>query len=273
MTDNVSSPGASLGLVSVPNLRDLGGWSATEGRVRRGVLYRSTELHELVGPDVAALEALGLRTIYDLRTEAERVDRPDRVPGGVGEVGLDVLADLAGTAGADAAQLPTLLADPTRMSAMLADADPTSLLTGTYRDLVRLPSALRSYRSMFAELADDGVTPALFHCTTGKDRTGWAAAVLLLLLGVSEVDVRREYLLTNEQLLPSLQPLLDRFAAGGGDPTMLEPLLGVRSEYLDAALSEMLHLFGDVPGYFSDGLGLDASMQRRLQTTLLEPLE
>lgn len=267
MTD-VNSPGASLGFASVPNLRDLGGWPVVDGRVRRGVLYRSTELHELAGPDVTALGALGLRTIYDLRTAAERVDKPDRVPNGVRDVSLDVLA---GANGVSAAELPTLMADPVRLSTMLSEAGPTNLLADTYRDIVRLPSALHAYATMFAEVADGGHMPALFHCTTGKDRTGWAAAALLLLLGVSEDDVRREYLLTNDQLLPSFEPLLSRFAAAGGDPVLLGPVLGVRPEYLDAALAEMRRLFCDVTGYFSVGLGLDVLVQRRLRDLLVEP--
>lgn len=261
-----TTPGTSLGLATLPNLRDLGGWPTADGRVRRGVLYRSTELHELAGPDVDALAALGLRTIYDLRTVAEREARPDRSPAGARDLSLDVLADAEGAA---PAELPALVADPARMTELLGDGGAIALFSGAYRDIVRLPSALAAYRTMFSDLADGGA-PALFHCTTGKDRTGWAAAATLLLLGVSEDDVRREYLLTNEQLLPALRPLFDRFAQAGGDPELLRPVLGVRPEYLDCALNEMRTRFGDIDGYFADGLGLDADARARLRTALLD---
>jgi protein-tyrosine phosphatase len=260
-------PGASLGLSTLPNLRDLGGWPAGDGRVRRGVLYRSTELHELAGPDVAALDALGLRTIYDLRTAAERADRPDRAPAGARDLPLDVLADMSGAA---PAQLPALLSDPAAAGELLGGDRTVALFGGAYRDIVRLPSALAAYRAMWSDLAAQDSAPALFHCTTGKDRTGWAAASILLFLGVPEEDVRRDYLLTNDQLLPALQPLIDRFAAAGGDPALLEPVLGVRAEYLDTALDEMRTRFGDVAGYFTDGLGLGADTQDRLRAALLD---
>lgn len=260
-------PGASLGLATLPNLRDLGGWPTAAGPVRHGVLYRSTELHELAGADVDALASLGLRTIYDLRSVAEREARPDRAPEGVRDLSLDVLADATGAA---PAELPALIADPARTTELLGDGGAIALFSGAYRDIVALPSALAAYRAMFADLADGGGTPALFHCTTGKDRTGWAAAATLLLLGVGEDDVRREYLLTNDQLLPALQPLFDRFAQAGGDPALLEPVLGVRSEYLDCALDEMRTRFGDVEGYFADGLGLDAGVQAQLRAALLD---
>jgi protein-tyrosine phosphatase len=112
--------------------------------------------------------------------------------------------------------------------------------------------------------------PALFHCTTGKDRTGWAAASLLSLLGVSEEEVMREYLLTNEQLVPRLQPVLDQFKAAGGDPELLMPVVGVRREYLDAAFDEMHTRFGSLEGYFADGLGIDAAAQQELKAIFVE---
>jgi len=112
--------------------------------------------------------------------------------------------------------------------------------------------------------------PALYHCTTGKDRTGWATAALLLLLGVSRDDVMTEYLLTNEQLLPALQPTMDRFAAAGGDPAILEPLLGVRRGYLDASFAELDATHGTIEVYFTDALAVGPDVQKALRDSLLD---
>jgi protein-tyrosine phosphatase len=103
------------------------------------------------------------------------------------------------------------------------------------------------------------------HCTTGKDRTGWATAALLLLLGVSEEDVFDDYLLTNELLLPSFAGVFEKFTDAGGDPSLLEPVLGVRRQYLEVSLATMRTSFGTIEGYFSDGLGLDAERQALLR--------
>ena len=65
-----------------------------------------------------------------------------------------------------------------------------------------------------------------------------------MLLGVSRDDVMTEYLLTNEQLLPAVQPIMDTFAAAGGDPQLLRPVLGVEPDYLEMALDEMTATFG-----------------------------
>jgi protein-tyrosine phosphatase len=231
----LTEPGENIPLTTLPNLRDLGGWPTRGGgRVRSGLLYRSTELHKLSDEDVAALEARGVRTVFDLRTEAERAAKPDRLPGGADEVIVDVLADASGS---EPARLQEAIVDPAAAQAMLGGGKAERLFAHAYRQIVSLPSALAAHRVFFVEMDRPERRPALFHCTTGKDRTGWAAAAMLMLLGVSEEDVMHDYLLTNDQLLPRLQPLFDRFAAAGGDATLLQPVLGVRREYLDASLT------------------------------------
>ena len=120
-------------------------------------------------------------------------------------------------------------------------------------------------------MAQDAHRPVLFHCTTVKDRNGWAAASTMLFLGVSKEDVLHDYLLTNRDLLPALQPVYERFRAAGGDPHLLDPVLGVERAYLEAALDEMHARFGSCEGYFADGLHIDAATQQRLREALIEP--
>jgi protein-tyrosine phosphatase len=134
---------------------------------------------------------------------------------------------------------------------------------------VSLPSALSAYREFFSRIAQDAQRPALFHCTTGKDRTGWAAAATLLLLGVSKEDVLYDYELTNRDLLPALKPVFEHFRAIGGDRRLLEPVLGVQADYLHAAMDEMKQKFGSIDAYFGEGLGIDPDGQERLRDALV----
>ena len=80
----------------------------------------------------------------------------------------------------------------------------------------------------------------------------------------------REYLLTNEQLVPALQPILDQFTANGGDAGILLPVIGVEQGYLAAALDEMHTRYGTIEGYFTDGLGLGPDVQAALRDALIE---
>ncbi|MFD4292968.1 tyrosine-protein phosphatase [Rhodococcus sp. NPDC058505] len=260
--------GSSIPIASVPNLRDAGGYRTADGSlVRTGRIYRSTDLAAVADADLPALEALQLATVFDLRTLAEREVKPDRIPAGAKEVPLDVLADR------DASQAPAMmqkiLDDPVLAEDLLGGDQAGGYLIGSYRDFVSMPSAVAAYRALYTDLARRDDTAVLIHCTTGKDRTGWAVAALLLLLGVDEGRVFDEYLLTNDQLLPALAPVFDRFRDAGGNPDILLPLLGVRRDYLEAALDEMRTGFGDIEGYFVRGLGLGADDIAALRGRLL----
>ena len=265
--DTVASPrtpGAAIPLASLPNLRDLGGWPTPTGTVSFGKVLRSTALQDLTPDDAKALRGLGIRSIYDLRTAGEITDRPDVVPAGIRFHHLDVLAD---SSGSDIAETVTALHDPDLARELFSGPDLQEAFISGYREMVTLPSATAAYRQLFVDLLDENNLAALVHCTTGKDRTGWAAA-LLLLLGVSEDDVFREYLLTNDQLLPHLEPVFDAFAAIGGDPHLLYPVLGVERRYLQASLDEMRAVFGDIGTYFAEGLGIDSGTQDELRRSL-----
>ena len=265
-TEQAFRPGRRIDIPSVPNMRDIGGYAtATGGRVRTGQLYRSTELNHLQGEDLERFAGLGIRAVFDLRTAPERAAEPDVVPEGTEQVVCDVLKDSQGAA---PALLGKVLADPAYAEQMLGGGKAVQLFERGYREIVSLPSALSAYREFFSRIVRDGQRPALFHCTTGKDRTGWAAAATLLLLGVSEEDVFYDYELTNRDLVPALKPVFEHFRAAGGDPRLLVPVLGVDADYLRAALDEVKQKFGSIEIYFADGLGIDAGAQQRLRDAL-----
>ena len=266
MASGSTRPG--IGIVTVPNMRDLGGWQTRDGGlVRSRQLYRSAGLDKLQKDDEVIFAGMGIRSIYDLRTEEEREVQPDRVPPGTGYVVVDVLKDLAYAAPAQLMKLPS---DPKLAEEILGGGKALPLFEQGYREIVTLPSALAAYKRLFFDLSRDEHRPALFHCTTGKDRTGWAAASMLMLLGVPDEVVMHEYLLSNEQLLPALKPVFDRFESIGGDPELLLPAFSVRKEYLEAALDEMRRRFGTIEGYFTDGLGLDANILQALRVAFIE---
>jgi protein-tyrosine phosphatase len=254
-------------IAALPNLRDVGGHPTSDGaRVRTGLLYRSTDLSRIDETDAKALARLGIRTVYDLRTTAERTGQPDRLPPGSAYVVADILGD---TPGMTPAAFAALFEDPAAAKAALGGGRAATFFVDAYREFVRLDCARAGYRRLFVDLAGGATTPALFHCTTGKDRTGWAAAALLLFLGVPDDAVMEDYLLSGPRLLPVVRPLVEAFAARGGDPELLWPLVGVQPEYLEAALDEVRGLFGSIEGYFADGLGIDAQALVTLRATLV----
>lgn len=263
-----TEPGVLIELASVPNLRDVGGYATRDGgRVRTGVMYRSTELGRLADEDMAAFGRLGIRTVFDLRTAGEREAAPDRLPGGTRLVVCDVLPTRSRPRPRSSrGSSPT----PGSPSGCSGTAGPPSCSRRPTATSSRCRARWRP-TGLFTAILEDGRWPALFHCTTGKDRTGWGAAALLTLLGVSEEDVLADYMITNRDLLPALQPYLDRFAHAGGDPALLRPVLGVETAYLRTAFDEMRTRFGTIERYFSEGLGIDDDAQERLRALLVAP--
>lgn len=225
-------------LATIGNLRELGGARAESGQVRPGVLFRSTQLGSASDEDAEVLRQLGVTTVVDLRTSYELQQAPERRIGDY--VWLDVLAD---SQIASQASMEPLFADPKAFEQFLADGTAVAFMRQAYVEFVDLPSARAAYGRWLRDVADsEGAV--LVHCTNGKDRTGWAVAVALLSVGVELDDVFTDYLTTNDQYLGSLAAVFDEVAAKGLDPALLEPVLGVREEYLQTALDRVESLGG-----------------------------
>lgn len=137
----------------------------------------------------------------------------------------------------------------------------------SYRQFVVRPSAAKAYRSLFRMAAEPGSYPLLYHCSSGKDRTGWATAVLLTALGVDRETVMRDYLASNDYLAASNAAELAKqppeIAA------RLKPVLETRAPYLNAAFDEVEARFGTFGAYLREGLGLNAQELERLRAALL----
>ena len=266
--DPGQSLGNALGIAALSNLRDVGGYRTGDGAtVAHGLVYRSDTFHPMSYEDIAKLKALGLRNNYDLRTNVEVKAKPDQMPPGVRYHQLDVLADAKSNA---AARIEALLHDPKKANAELGGGKIEALFKKGYREFISLPSARSAYRSLVLALADRAQLPAVFHCTTGKDRTGWAAAALLSLLGVPIDEVMADFMRTNSYTLPQFRSKIDEFAAAGGERAIAEAILGVKPEYLEASFDEMRKLYGTIVRYFSEGLGIDSAGQYALRKLYIE---
>jgi protein-tyrosine phosphatase len=144
------------------------------------------------------------------------------------------------------------------------------MFTRVYRSLVSTPSAIEGYRRFCLGLLEEQGAPALVHCTTGKDRTGWACASLQSLAGVPVEAVYRDFVASTPRILGKYRVHLAAFAAAGGDPGVLTPVLGVLPEYLDAAFDEARARHGSVEGWFVEGLGLGGDAVVALRERLVE---
>jgi protein-tyrosine phosphatase len=241
----------SLHLASAPNFRDAGGYRTADGHwVRMGVVYRSGDLSKLTADDLAKLHRLGIRTVYDLRTDGERKQSPDRVPVGAGYLQENVL-------GSDGSvtDLPS------------TEAEAVQWMTSAEATMVDADTAKAAYHNVFSGLSGTEPLPAVYHCTAGKDRTGWASAVLLTALGVPRSTVDSDYLASDHYNAASNAAVLA--AVPPAQRPVYEVLLTVRQSYLDNGFSEVRKQYGSFGGYLQKGLGLNRADLARLRAELL----
>ena len=261
------SLGRALDISTVPNLRDVGGYKTRDGAtLARGLAYRSDTFNPMSSEQLKKLERAGLKNDYDLRTTSEVKVKPDQMPPGVQYHLLNVMADARSAA---PAELEALMHQPKKANVVLGGGKIETLFEESYREFISLPSARSSYRTLFMSLADQQKLPAVFHCTTGKDRTGWAAAALLTLLGVPKDTVMADYMRSNEYTLPQFQHAINGFVAAGGDRDIPVAVFGVKPEYLEASFDEMQKRYGTIEKYFAEGLGIDAAGQKALRDLFL----
>jgi protein-tyrosine phosphatase len=255
---------------TVVNLRDLGGIELDRGRrVVPGVLWRSGRPGAFGATHDPALTALGIRTVVDLRTAEERAAAPVRVPPGTRVLVADVL-------GADpvvsAARLQTLLSDMSLAVRELGEAKANQLFAHAYRAMVCSPGSTSAYRALVETAADPRSRPLLFHCTAGKDRTGWGATLLLLLLGASRDTVRREFQAVEQKVRTSSAHLAGDLVTTAGDrPTGITVTRTCAVSHLEVALDAMDERWGGLAGYVRDGLRVPEATLARLREELTEP--
>ena len=133
------SVGIALGISTVPNLRDVGGYKTGHGAsIARGLAYRSDTFNPMSKEDVKKLERLGLQNDYDLRTTSEVKAKPDQMPPGVRYHLLNVLADAKSAA---PAELEALMHEPKKSNVVLGGGKIEALFMEAYREFITLPSA------------------------------------------------------------------------------------------------------------------------------------
>lgn len=233
------------------NFRDAGGYRTADGHwVKMGEIYRSDALNLLTADDLAKLKRLGIRTVFDLRMRSERDKDPDRVPAGATHVVADVLA------GSPA--FTTMPKTPAEAEAMMVEGN---------RFMVSGDTAKAAYTQVFDGIADERRHGVLFHCTAGKDRTGWNNAALLTALGVPEETVMADYLASNTYRAAANEAILSHLPPQHA--AVYKPLLDVRPEYLNASFAEVEEEYGSFRTYLKQGLGIDGRELKELKRDLL----
>ena len=258
---HVTSDDADLGeelvrLASADNFRDVAGpghRTADGRRLRRGVLFRSNEL-TLTHEDAQALAALGVETIFDLRDAHEVEAHPDApVPGAtwrhveVKGIPMEAVASLQ-----------------TREQGL-------AVMGEVYRGFVEKEGGRAAFGELLHAIAA-GQGTQVFHCTAGKDRTGWASVLLLHVVGVAPGTILADYLATNTISSATREKYLGmvRQHLGADKVEVYETVMVADEDYLQQAYDAVRSSYGSMEGYLREGLGLGPDTLAGLRARLVD---
>lgn len=253
-----------LDIAGTRNFRDLGGYKTTDGRtVKSGMIFRADNLAHLGEAGNADLAALRLKSITDLRSDEERKQEPDDIAGG-SSVAYNVLP--INDQPVDIRKLSRKI-----IMGRIDEAEVMNLLD--HRRFITNRNHRESWGGWLISLADDANTPHLFHCTSGKDRTGYGAAILLLTLGVDQETVMEDFLFSNDVLAGYNDATMAKIEKRVGQRDSLQvirKIMGVSRETMEATFAEMESGYGSIDGFIEQGLGIDRATRKKLQDKFLE---
>jgi protein-tyrosine phosphatase len=241
----------------VPNFRDLGGYPTRSGaRVRWGLVFRAGVLDGFRPADLTLYDQLGLRTVFDLRSDTECDERPSMVT----SRRLTITGRPPGDERITRRQLPRTAAEGEQ------------LLHEIYCGL--LDHSAAQIGELLVALTADGGLPAAFHCHAGKDRTGMVAALLLEALGVERTLVLDDYELTTQYLTDAMvqdQRTFARLIELGFSEEAAAAVFATSRWAMEAALDHMDSRHGGVESYLTGPAGMTREHLEVLRERLLEP--
>ena len=250
-----------LAMDGTPNFRDFGGYRTADGRqVKWGYLYRSGQLSNLSDRDVRLLASLELDLVCDFRRLDEQQGDPSRLP----PERTPRVASLPITPGSNARFFEEAEQPLDGRQAMF------DFMLEINRDFAE--DQTDTFARMFREILGQENARFLVHCAAGKDRTGFAAAMILLALGVPVEVVMRDYMLTGRFFRPEreLERLRRKYEMDHLGEECILPMLEVREDYLRKALAVIERDYPSVERYLEEKLGVGPAELEELRARYLQ---
>lgn len=245
-----------LSMQGTPNFRDLGGYRNKDGKqIKWGAIYRSGELSHLTPRDLALFASTGIKKVVDFRTDVEVARNPDKYPENAGVV-----------------RISSPIGDQKAMGRMMKEfSKPENLTAEKAREFMveggkNFAVSAKDFQPVVDALVYGGPqTPFLFHCSAGKDRTGFSAALILGILNVDRDTIMEDYLLSNKYTIPYYQKN-GQMPGNFGDVSAdaLKPFMGVEPEYMQASWEAIDNIYGSMDNMLQEVFGITPETRQQI---------
>lgn len=240
------------------NFRDLGGYTAADGRhIRWDRVFRSADISKLTDSDLVVLKDKHMASVVDLRGVQESQQAPDRL-----NPGVDYILCPAGSDNALGDWMKAI-------TAIKTESQGDSMMKSYYLKTEFLADRYKPLFDRLLNLSDDKAL--LFHCTAGKDRTGIGAALLLYTLGVPYETILSDYTATNYYRSKENEKAVHSMVQGMhiSEP-VARGMMGAKEEYLEANFNAIKQRYGSIDNFLRGPIGLDDAKIKRLKDKFLE---
>ena len=262
-----------INLDGTANTRDFGGYPGLDGKfVKWGVFYRSDALNKLSEEDITILESLKIQTVVDFRTEREVTSGPDKIIQGVQYFNFSPNAEVAQLASGniqdDKTKVEELVGKVSTEEGRKSLAKKLDDMEIQMREMVNDKVANQAFGSFMNLLVEQSNVPILHHCKGGKDRTGFASAIVLLALGVDKKWVMQDYMMTKELTGNRNEKRMQEYRQYTDNEVVLNylsSLMQAQESYLEAIFDEIERLSSNIEKYLEDYLDFTEVKLRKLR--------
>ncbi|MGG5331705.1 tyrosine-protein phosphatase [Enterococcus sp. AZ163] len=252
---------------SIENIRDLNQIDYSQYQIKKKLLVRSASLANMSLEDSKYLNNCNISTVVDFRDYSEQKAKADKDIPGAENVFLPVLEDM---------QMSVLNENilsksfPKTSSLVEVVMSQSERMKTFYKQFVTEKTAIEAYKDFFSLLLRNGERGkgTLYHCTAGKDRTGYATALILSALGFERSVIFRDYLESNKYMLHRIEKGAEKFAKLGIDKKTIKIAkrkFFANEEYLASAFELIDEDFGGINTYLNKVLGINDEMRKALQ--------
>ena len=266
----------SLGLTGVPNARDMGGYRTKDGRtIKFGKLFRTGELTDMTAADKKKLvkkyhlvKDIDFRSARNILTDGED---PELDGVAYSRYPYSSMKNLLFTT--EGIDIGTDLLEEIIREDYRGDLLSTYFLEG-YRQMYLTTDGIEMFRGFFKELLDADGGAVLWHCVSGKDRTGNAMALLLAVLGVDRRTIIEDYCLTNDYYSDEIDNLYERALSITGNKVIAEDVssaVGTRAGWIRETFQTIETYYGSVDNFLKTMVGLSSKDIKKLQKAYLTP--
>lgn len=252
-----------LNFEGIHHCRDIGGYKSEDGRkVKWNTFYRSDKLSSLTSRDVKYLKSLNVKTILDFRSAGEVREHPDVKIEGIEYKNISAMPVMDNIE--DNFDMMSIFS-----SNLVSAEDIRELLIKGYSTMVFDNMA---FKELVDCIENENRLPVVFHCSAGKDRTGFAAALILSILGVPEEIIIEDYLATNfyrKEINKKIISKIQGKIVNKDRVKILSYMFEVKREFLEASFNSIKNKYGDIDSYLEKEYGLTKKKRKELKNRLL----